>query len=117
MKFHKHNLPNGRLTLMVFDIEDIASTGAGAVCTYNGDELADAKDHADNRGGIIVSADWTGFITVEHVAPKARAADIREQLDSRRINEESEKIGMTALAFMRARDERLARNALSHADL
>jgi hypothetical protein len=99
MRFER-KLISGKTNYLVFDIEDIAANRR-CVCPYLAGELQEAIEHADLRDGFVVSADWTGFITVEHVAPKVHVADIAEQAMSPRIDDESFRMAMAALTFIR----------------
>lgn len=101
MKFDRDQI-NGKLSHLVFDIEDIHSR-RGPVCSYGNGDLAEAIDHADNRGGMVVSADWKGFIDCVHVSSKVRMADLIEEIDHHRTDDESRRIGRAAIVHIRNR--------------
>lgn len=103
MKFDRNEV-DGKITYFVFGIDDI-NTAGGCVCRYRQGELQETIDHADVRDGIVVSADWTGFITVEHVASTVRPEDIASRAIEGKPSEEALWMAKNALSFIWASTE------------
>jgi hypothetical protein len=88
----------------VFGIDDI-NTASGCVCRYRQGELQEAIEQADTSDGIVVSADWTGFIAVEHVASTIGPEDIANRAIEGKPSEEALWAAEKALSFIWARTE------------
>lgn len=100
MQFDRNEV-DGKITYFLFGIEDI-NTASGCVCRYRQGELQEAIEHADIRDGIVVSADWTGFITVEHVASTVEPEEIAQRAIEGRPSPEALKMAKNALTYIRA---------------
>jgi hypothetical protein len=103
MKFDRNEV-DGKVTYFVFGIDDI-NTASGCICRYRQGELQEAIEHADTSDGIVVSADWTGFIAVEHVASTIRPEDIANRAIEGKPSEEALWAAEKALSFIWARTE------------